>query len=121
MAWASKITECAGKLLVGSFLLAPSTQSNGIYFLPNRDAVTPNQDWIISPHPHSENLHIASGGSFHAWKFLPNLGKYVVQMLDGCLDKDLSIKWAWDRSNEGAACEMYIPTRDLKDMGGYEG
>lgn len=82
----------------------------------SRDAVTPNQDWIISPYADSPNLFIASGGSFHSWKFLPNLGKYVVQMLDGELSKELSEKWAWNRSDSGAACEMYIPTRDLKDF-----
>lgn len=54
------------------------------------DPITPNQDFIICPHPHSKNLYIASGGSFHAWKFLPILGKYVVAMLQGELDSDLA-------------------------------
>lgn len=88
------------------------------WYILYRDAVTPNQDWIITPHPHSANLFIAAGGSFHAWKFLPNLGKYITQMLDGTLSEEMSNKWAWDRADEGAACEMYIPTRDLKDAVG---
>ena len=84
-----------------------------------RDAVTPNQGWIISPHPHSKNLYFAGAGSFHSWKFLPILGKYVVQMLEGTLDDEKAQRWAWDRSNEGAANIMYIPARDLKDIDGY--
>lgn len=85
----------------------------------HRDAVTPNQDFIICPHPHSKNLYIAAGGSFHAWKFLPIIGKYVVQMLDGTLDEISASRWAWDRDNKGGACAAYIPKRDLKDIAGY--
>jgi len=83
------------------------------------DAVTPNQDFIISPHPHCRNLSIASGGSFHSWKFAPCIGKYVVQMLEGKLDEEKTRRWAWDRDDDGAANIMYIPTRDLKDVGGF--
>src|SRR6266487_6399292 len=68
-----------------------------------RDAVTPNQDFIISPHPHCKNLYLATGGSFHSWKFMPTIGKYVVQMLDGTLDEEKVRRWAWDRENNGAA------------------
>ncbi|EDN10494.1 sarcosine oxidase [Histoplasma capsulatum] len=83
------------------------------------DSITPNQDWIISPHPHVQNLYIVGGGSFHAWKFLPNVGKYVVQMIDNELGEEFVRRWAWDRSDEGGNCASYIPTRDLKDVPGY--
>lgn len=84
-----------------------------------RDAVTPNQDWVICPHPAAEGLYVAAGGSFHGWKFLPNIGKYITQMLDGELDESKAERWAWDRPDEGANCAMYAPTRDLKDIKGY--
>ena len=64
----------------------------------HRDAVTPNQDFIISPHPESRNLYIAGGGSFHNWKFPANIGKYVTQMLTGELEHGLAKKWAWNRT-----------------------
>ncbi|KAI0109226.1 sarcosine oxidase [Nemania sp. FL0031] len=80
------------------------------------DAVTPNQDWVISPHPACKGLCIAGGGSFHAWKFLPIIGKYVSQMLKGQLAEEQARRWAWDRNDEGAACIMYIPQNDLKDF-----
>lgn len=50
---------------------------------------------------------------------MPTIGKYVVQLLDGTLDEEKTKRWAWDRENEGAACIMYIPTRDLKEIAGY--
>jgi sarcosine oxidase/L-pipecolate oxidase len=84
------------------------------------DAVTPNQNWIISPHPACKQLYVAGGGSFHSWKFFPTLGKYVARMMKGELSQDQAKRWAWDRENEGAACEMYIPQKDLKDWRGYD-
>jgi sarcosine oxidase/L-pipecolate oxidase len=81
-----------------------------------RDTITPNQDFVVCPHPHCRNLFIATGGSFHAWKFLPIIGKYVVQMLDGSLDPDISSKWAWDRIDKGAAHEHLAPHREMRDV-----
>ncbi|KAM5485554.1 hypothetical protein McanMca71_006280 [Microsporum canis] len=80
------------------------------------DAVTPNQDFIICAHPHSERLYIVSGGSFHGWKFMANIGRYVEKMVKGELDPESSQRWAWDRSNEGGACAVYLPSRDLQDI-----
>jgi sarcosine oxidase/L-pipecolate oxidase len=68
-----------------------------------RDAITPNQDFVITSHPRCDNLFIATTGSFHGWKFLPTIGSYVVDLLDGKLDPALVKRWAWDRENEGAA------------------
>ncbi|KAJ2987273.1 hypothetical protein NUW58_g4598 [Xylaria curta] len=61
------------------------------------DCVTPSEDFIISQHPASAGLFIATCGSFHGWKFLPVIGRYVVQMLEGTLESDLEQRWAWDR------------------------
>ncbi|KAG8531732.1 uncharacterized protein KY384_003364 [Bacidia gigantensis] len=63
------------------------------------ESVTPSNDFIISAHPRCAGLHVATGGSFHGWKFLPILGKYVLQMLDGTIDPALAKRWAWDREN----------------------
>ncbi|APA15915.1 hypothetical protein sscle_15g106850 [Sclerotinia sclerotiorum 1980 UF-70] len=77
------------------------------------DGITPNQDFIISAHPRCENLYIATGGSFHGWKFLPIIGEYVVKMLDGKLDADLVKRWAWDRNQKGIAQKKFIPKPEL--------
>ena len=81
-----------------------------------RDGITPNQDFIISSHPRCKNLFIATGGSFHGWKFLPIIGKYVVRMLDGNLEQDLVARWAWDRDQKGSSQEALMPKRELRDL-----
>jgi sarcosine oxidase/L-pipecolate oxidase len=81
-----------------------------------RDGITPNQDFIISSHPRCKRLYIATGGSFHGWKFLPIIGKYVVQMLDGTLDESRVKRWAWDRDQKGSAHDKIMPKRELKDV-----
>ncbi|KAI2632943.1 sarcosine oxidase [Xylaria nigripes] len=62
------------------------------------ECLTPSNDFIISPHPAAAGLFIATCGSYHGWKFLPVIGRYVLQMLDGTLEPDLEKRWAWDRS-----------------------
>ncbi|KAK0745571.1 sarcosine oxidase [Schizothecium vesticola] len=85
------------------------------------DAASPNQDFIIDYHPKCKNLVIASAGSFHSWKFLPNIGEYVVKRVFNTLEEDLVRKWAWNRENTGSACEMYDPSRDMKAIGPFKG
>ncbi|KAI1121791.1 sarcosine oxidase [Nemania abortiva] len=80
------------------------------------DAITPNQDWIIAQHPYSDRLYLATGGSFHSWKFMPTIGRYVVQMLQGTLPDEFASRWAWDRPIEGGALPEFLPQRDLKDI-----
>ncbi|KAF2458503.1 sarcosine oxidase-like protein [Lineolata rhizophorae] len=80
------------------------------------DAITPNQDFIISPHPRVSNLYMATGGLFHAWKFLPVIGEYVVSMLEGTLDDETSRRWAWDREGKGGAHAARLPKRELRDL-----
>lgn len=80
------------------------------------DGVTPNQDFVITPHPHCQRHLIATAGSFHGWKFMPTLGRYVVEMLDGTLDPALAKRWAWDRGTEGGAHRGLLPQLELRDL-----
>ncbi|KAI2628453.1 sarcosine oxidase [Hypoxylon sp. NC1633] len=82
------------------------------------DSATPDEDWIISPHPAAKNLYIAAGGSFHAFKFLPVIGKYVVQMLHGELSEEHMRRWAWDREFT-PILTTYTPRKDLRDVPRY--
>ncbi|KAK2040029.1 FAD dependent oxidoreductase [Colletotrichum somersetense] len=79
------------------------------------EAVTPDEDFIISPHSASKNLYVVTCGSFHGWKFLPILGKYVVQMLDGSLEETLAEKWSWDRDLPHPTHRTW-PRRELGDF-----
>jgi sarcosine oxidase/L-pipecolate oxidase len=62
------------------------------------DAVTPTEDWVLSRHPDDRlsNMYLAVGGSFHSYKFMPNAGKYVLNVLNGKsngAEKDRAWKW----------------------------
>ncbi|KAF3358652.1 hypothetical protein VDGD_01565 [Verticillium dahliae] len=64
------------------------------------DATTKSHDFLITPHPHCANLFVATGGSFHGWKFLPVIGEYIVDMLFGRLAPEYADRWAWDPVSE---------------------
>lgn len=83
-----------------------------------RDASTPTHDFLITPHPHCQNLFIATGGSFHGWKFLPVIGEYVAAMMYGTLASDYANRWAWDknRDSQDSANPTYQVIGDLKDL-----
>ncbi|KAH8705957.1 FAD dependent oxidoreductase [Talaromyces proteolyticus] len=81
------------------------------------DAITPDQNFIICQHPRCKHLFMATGGSFHSWKFFPILGKYVVQMLEGQLDQSLAQRWAWDRDSiTSTTNERMMPVREMRDL-----
>ncbi|KAM7222023.1 FAD dependent oxidoreductase [Rhypophila decipiens] len=80
------------------------------------ELTTASEDNIISPHPACKDLYIATAGSFHSFKFLPILGKYVVKMLDGALDPDLTTRWAWDQPVFSNGDRERYPTRELKEF-----
>lgn len=61
------------------------------------DASTPTHDFLISAHPHCDNLYVATGGSFHGWKFLPVIGEYISSLMQGTLPEDYVQRWAWDK------------------------
>ncbi|CAN9149748.1 unnamed protein product [Alternaria alternata] len=54
---------------------------------------TPTGDFIMDYHPDYQNLFLATGGSGHAFKFLPVLGKYTTKAFTGSLPSELAQKW----------------------------
>ncbi|KAF6808283.1 L-pipecolate oxidase 2 [Colletotrichum sojae] len=65
------------------------------------DAKTPTGDWLMCKHPHSQldNLHLAVGGNFSSYKFMPVAGKYMCNILKGRsngAEKDAA--WGWKSS-----------------------
>ncbi|PLN76177.1 FAD dependent oxidoreductase [Aspergillus taichungensis] len=60
-------------------------------------------DFIFDYHPEHRNLFIATGGSGHAYKFLPVIGKYIVGSLERSLPRDLLEKWKFPTQFRGAA------------------
>ena len=85
------------------------------------DSISPSQDQLITQHPHPQlgNLYLAVGGSFHSWKFLPTIGKYVINVLNGVSNGEVKDKrWAWKTTapQERGAHEKVVPRRELKDL-----
>ncbi|EXJ63561.1 uncharacterized protein A1O5_11322 [Cladophialophora psammophila CBS 110553] len=84
------------------------------------DAISPDQNQLIAQHPDPRlsNLYFATAGSFHSWKFLPNIGKYVVNVLDGKSNgPERDEAWCWKRSFGGrGAHEKVLPKGELKDF-----
>jgi len=69
----------------------PFTESNACW-----DLVTFDNYWILGPHPSSpSSLFIATGGNGHTFKNLSNVGKYVVQSIEGTLDPELVEAFRW--------------------------
>ncbi|KJX96787.1 sarcosine oxidase like protein [Zymoseptoria brevis] len=91
------------------------------------DAQTPSEDWLMCKHPHQKlsNLYLAVGGSFHAYKFLPNFGKYMVNVLQGISNgEEKDRAWSWksgqdeftDEHSFGLLMEKSAPRRELRDL-----
>lgn len=77
----------------------------------------------MCPYPDTRNLFVATVGSNHGFKFLPIIGKYVADMLEGNLGKDLRELWAWKNGQvpEGTQDPHPWPRRDLSDLSGWRG
>jgi sarcosine oxidase / L-pipecolate oxidase len=85
------------------------------------DAITPQQHQLITRHPSQNlpNVFFAIGGSFHGWKFLPTIGKYVVKVIHGESNgKEMDETWGWkaegwNTSAIGGAHEHLVPKREF--------
>ena len=102
-------------------LLPQYTSRDVAYWRLCWDSVTPGQDHLICRYPHKKlsNLYLAVGGSFHSYKFLPNIGKYVINVLDNISNgSERDEHWAWKSvplSGRGAHEKAY-PHRELHDL-----
>ena len=66
---------------------------------------TPTADFIIDFHPEMDGLFVATGGSGHAFKFLPILGEKIVDAIEDVLNEKLKILWAW-KTGVCVGCEV---------------
>ncbi|KAJ3544868.1 hypothetical protein NM208_g2815 [Fusarium decemcellulare] len=82
-------------------------------------STTPTADFIIAPHPKLSGVHLATGGSAHAWKFVPILGDCVVDSINGTLEQELVDKWAFHKFTGGkddAAPRMDGDPEELREV-----
>ena len=86
------------------------------------DADTPDRHFLVSPHPDHNGLFIATGGSAHGFKFMPILGKYIADMLEGVLEPEIVKAWAWrPGQEEGKNLAHTDPEVELADLSGWQG
>jgi sarcosine oxidase / L-pipecolate oxidase len=83
------------------------------------DAVSPDQNQLICRHPDPRlsNLYLATAGSFHSWKFLSIIGRYVCNVLAGVSNgEERDRTWAWKTAfDERGAHEKVLPTSELRN------
>ncbi|KAL4905265.1 hypothetical protein BDW74DRAFT_185304 [Aspergillus multicolor] len=86
------------------------------------DSISASQHPLISRHPDPRlgaSLYFAVGGSFHFYKFLPTIGKYVVNVLEGVGNgegKDQAWSWKSTGEVERGVHESLIPKREYRDF-----
>jgi sarcosine oxidase/L-pipecolate oxidase len=56
---------------------------------------TATGDFIVDYHPEKRGLFLATGGSGHAFKFLPVLGEHIVDILAGVPEASFRELWKW--------------------------
>ncbi|KAJ3996585.1 FAD dependent oxidoreductase [Lentinula boryana] len=86
---------------------------------------SPDSDWIIGRHPTDPSIMFATGGSGHAFKFLPVIGRIVADAIQGTLDPVLEKKFAFNRkithvddSRDGSG--MFRKELDVNELCGPE-
>lgn len=67
---------------------------------------TLDSNFIIDSVPGSGNMYVATGDSGHGFKFLPIIGNYISDRLEGTLDPEFAKAWQW---REG--CGRFDPTK----------
>ncbi|KAK8864583.1 hypothetical protein IAR55_001833 [Kwoniella newhampshirensis] len=53
-------------------------------------------DWLIDYHPDYTNLVLATGGSGHAFKFAPNIGREILKVIEHRGSPEYKDRWAFD-------------------------
>ncbi|KAG7823438.1 hypothetical protein KL909_002835 [Ogataea angusta] len=82
---------------------------------------TPSANFVIDYHPDLEGVLVATGGSAHAWKFVPILGDKVVDYMEGTLDPTLKDMWSFAEklqitSDNGSAPRMDGEPQELGEV-----
>jgi sarcosine oxidase / L-pipecolate oxidase len=58
--------------------------------------------YLVDYLPNQENVMIATGGSGHAFKYLPNLGKWIVDVMEEKgMERTLVQRWKWRELRKG--------------------
>lgn len=88
-----------------------------------RDGMATDLNFRICPFPETKNLFIATAGSNHGFKFLPVIGQYVADMLEGKLGQEWVDLWKWKYGKipDNFQNTYPWPVRDLSELTGWKG
>ncbi|KPM42519.1 hypothetical protein AK830_g4028 [Neonectria ditissima] len=81
---------------------------------------TADANLLVCEHPRWKNLILATGDSGHTFKLLPNIGKYVVELIEGTLQQDFVESWRWRPGGDARKSRRAAPAEDLADMPGWK-
>ncbi|KAH7126005.1 putative sarcosine oxidase [Dactylonectria macrodidyma] len=81
---------------------------------------TADANLLICEHPRWKNLILATGDSGHTFKLLPNIGKHVVELIEGTLQQDFVESWRWRPGGDARKSRRAAPAEDLADMPGWK-
>ncbi|KAJ6104729.1 hypothetical protein N7523_011049 [Penicillium sp. IBT 18751x] len=81
---------------------------------------TADANLLICEHPKWKNFILATGDSGHSFKLLPNIGKHVVELLEGSLSQDMADAWRWRPGGDALRSRRGAPAKDLADMPGWK-
>lgn len=98
-----KVKRAAEEMLISKVLPEYSQGKEAHHWRMCWDAQTPTEDWLMCGYPDGrvEGLYLAVEGSFHGYKFLPNFGKYMRNVLDGKGNSEERDKaWGWKSGKE---------------------
>jgi hypothetical protein len=56
----------------------------------------------------------------HSFKILPNIGKHVVELLEGTLADDLRDAWRWRPGGDALKSRREAAAKDLSEFPGWE-
>jgi len=79
---------------------------------------TTKGDFIIDYHPSFDGLFLATGGSGHAFKFMPVIGRRIVDAIQRKLDTGYRQLWSWPEQRIDAA-PVDVQQAAFKARGGY--
>ncbi|KAL4886624.1 FAD dependent oxidoreductase [Aspergillus karnatakaensis] len=80
---------------------------------------TADANLLICEYPKWRNFVLATGDSGHSFKILPNIGKHVVELLEGTLDPELASEWRWRPGGDALKSRRAAPAKDLAEMPGW--
>ncbi|PCG97016.1 FAD dependent oxidoreductase [Penicillium occitanis (nom. inval.)] len=81
---------------------------------------TADANLLICEHPRWKNFILATGDSGHTFKLLPNIGKHVVELIEGSLSQQLAQEWRWRPGGDALKSRRGAPAKDLSDMPGWK-